>query len=89
MNLIMIHEQRFLHLPFFVPLDSEVRSMISDWAETLPKTLWQLKQRDQEASERILRFLLCVGSRGQASFEPPYSLVDQKVGELPIRKLQM
>jgi pre-rRNA-processing protein IPI1 len=49
------------------------------WFEGLGKALWEIGVKDAYASERILRFLLIVGQRGERGFEKPYSLVDSTV----------
>ena len=78
-SMITVHEARHPQLPFFIPLRSPFRDQLKIWFERLPKTLWELGNRDEEATEGLLRFLLEVGLRGQAGFVAPFSLLDTSV----------
>lgn len=74
------HEDRWGTTPFFVPLGSGLRAGFQKWLASVPKTLWELGNKDQEASEGLLRFLLELGRRAPNGLEGPYSLVE--AGEL-------
>ncbi|OWT40035.1 pre-rRNA-processing protein IPI1 [Cryptococcus neoformans Bt1] len=74
--LILVHEKKYPILPFYIVPQSPLRSMIKGWFEGIPKTLFELGIKNESASERLLRFLLIVGSRGEGAYEQPYSLID-------------
>lgn len=79
-SLFHTHEDRWGTLPFFVPLGSGLRAGFAKWLQSVPKTLWELGNKDQEATEQLLRFLLDLGRRAPNGLEKPYSLVE--AGEL-------
>lgn len=74
--LILVHEKKYPILPFYIVPQSPLRPMIKGWFEGIPKTLFELGTKNQSASERLLRFLLVIGSRGEGAYEQPYSLID-------------
>ena len=78
-SLISMHETRHPRLPFFIPPGSPMRELLRVWFEGVPKTLYELGSRDERATERLLRFLLEVGHRGQAALKAPYSLISSEV----------
>lgn len=75
-TLILVHEKKYPILPFYIVPQSPLRPMIKSWFEGIPKTLFELGTKNERASERLLRFLLEIGSRGEGAFEQPYSLID-------------
>lgn len=79
-SLFQTHEDRWGTTPFFVPLASPFRGNFQKWLASTPKALWELGNKDQEATEQLLRFLLDLGLRGTNGLEKPFSLID--VGDL-------
>ncbi|KAL1413116.1 rRNA processing protein [Vanrija albida] len=75
-RLIEQHEDRFSTLPFFVPVRSALRSQIQLWLSSVPRSLWEIGAKDDEATTGLLRFLLEIGRRGPLAYEAPYSLID-------------
>lgn len=75
-SLFQLHEDRWGTMPFFVPLGSGLREGFARWLASLPKTLWELGNKDLVATEQLLRFLLDLGRRAPNGLEKPYSLVD-------------
>lgn len=78
-GLIEVHERRHPQYPFFLVTTSPLRGLLRTWFESTPKTLWELGNRDPEATQRLLRFLLQMGLRGTAPLEPPFSLFEASV----------
>lgn len=78
-RLVEQHEDRFSTLPFFVPVRSALRSQIELWFSSVPRSLWEIGAKDDEATTGLLRFLLEIGRRGPMAYEAPYSLIDVKV----------
>ncbi|KAK8858519.1 hypothetical protein IAR55_002746 [Kwoniella newhampshirensis] len=76
---IEIHEQRYPRLPFYIQSDSRLHDLFGSWFESVPKTLWELGARDESSTERLLRFLLGVGSRGQGGTNPSFELLNVNV----------
>lgn len=74
-DLIAVHEQRHLSRPFFVLPNSTTRPLIKQWVESVPKTMWELGNKDEPATERLLRFLLDMGLRGPDAYQKPYSIL--------------
>lgn len=85
-SVLAIHEQRHPSLPFFVPVGSPVRAQIKTWVENVPKSLWELGNRDEAATERLLLFLLDLGLRGSKQAESPVALFPADVSRLPSSK---
>lgn len=74
MKVVRTHEDAFSRDPLFVPLSSPARSLMAQWIGSIPRTLWELGNRDAQASAALLHFLLEV-SPSRRRFEAPYSLV--------------
>ena len=81
MNLIMIHEQRFPRRSLFIPLRSALRRHFTAWLDGLLKVLCEFGTKHEQASERVLGFLLWMGKRGTKGLEVPWSLLDPHVSE--------
>ncbi|WVQ80727.1 hypothetical protein IAT38_002832 [Cryptococcus sp. DSM 104549] len=75
---ISVHERRYPTLSFYVAQGSPLRAGVREWFDGLPRTLWEMGTKKEGASERLLRFLLDVGLKGQGSLEQPYSILDGK-----------
>ncbi|WVR06282.1 hypothetical protein IAU60_003312 [Kwoniella sp. DSM 27419] len=76
-SLIDVHEQRFPTYPFFIPsANAGLRTAFRGWFESLPKVLWELGNRDEQGSKRLLTFMLRLGLRGKDALEPGYSLLE-------------
>jgi len=78
-DLIAVHEQRHVSRPFFILPSSATRPLLKQWVESVPKAIWELGNKDELATERLLRFLLDVGLRGPDAFQKPYSLLSSLV----------
>ncbi|WRT67705.1 uncharacterized protein IL334_004677 [Kwoniella shivajii] len=78
-SLIKLHEQRYPSYPFFIlPSNMELRQKIGEWLDSLPKVLWELGNRDEEATSKLLDFLLYLGLRGKGSLERGYSIINSE-----------
>ncbi|WWC88751.1 uncharacterized protein L201_003664 [Kwoniella dendrophila CBS 6074] len=78
-SLIEIHEQRFSKYPFFIPTSTsnkEVREKIGVWFESSPKVLWELGNKDEIATRKLLDFLLRLGLRGKEALDDKYSIIN-------------
>ena len=78
-HLVWSHEDSQSDVPFFLPVDSPLRSFIRTWLESLPKTLWEIGQKNDDAAHCLLDFLLEIGLRGRGSFTAPWSLLHPEV----------
>ena len=85
-DLITTHEQRHPSLPFYIPASSAVRGAVTRWIESVPKTLWELGTRDENATGALIRVLLDIGLRGPESYQAPYSLLTGLVGFYRLRR---
>ncbi|WVW84585.1 hypothetical protein I302_106619 [Kwoniella bestiolae CBS 10118] len=75
--LIEIYEQRYPKYPFHIPtINTILRDQFKLWFESIPKVLWELGNRDEEATERLLEFLLRLGSKGKEALDERYSILD-------------
>ena len=47
--------------------------LLNDWIDRVPKTLWELGSKNEDASNRLLTFLLTIGNRGVPVMLPKVS----------------
>ncbi|WWD18408.1 hypothetical protein CI109_102858 [Kwoniella shandongensis] len=78
-SLIDIHEQRYPTLPFYIQVNSPLHDLFGRWFENVPKILWELGTRDEGSTEKLLRFLLDIGSRGQGGSASSLELLGVEV----------
>ncbi|WVN88732.1 uncharacterized protein L203_103945 [Cryptococcus depauperatus CBS 7841] len=77
-SLIHAHEQKYPVLPLYFPPHSAIRPLIKRWFSCVPKALVEhdVKKDGEQNDERLLRFLLKVGLKGERAYEQPYSLLN-------------
>lgn len=66
--LSQVHEAKFPVYPFHIPAKSPCREVLARWLVSLPRTLWELGNKDRDASRLILKFLLWLGHRNDTLF---------------------
>ncbi|KAL7419747.1 rRNA processing protein [Cryptotrichosporon argae] len=74
--LLETHEASHPDEAWLVPRGSALRPLVRRWAEALPKTLWELGNKDEATAEDVMAFLIALPAM---SAESPYALVDKSL----------
>jgi pre-rRNA-processing protein IPI1 len=59
---------RLVIVSIVIPAKSPCREVLARWLVSLPRTLWELGNKDRDASRLILKFLLWLGNRNDTLF---------------------
>lgn len=65
-----VHEAKIPLYPFHIPAKSPCRESLAHWLNTLPRTLWELGNKDYGTTRLIFKFLLWLGNRTDSLFTP-------------------
>lgn len=67
-SVLQVHETKTPIYPFHIPAKSACRQVLARWLVSLPRTLWELGNKDHDTARQILQFLLWLGNRSDTLF---------------------